>query len=619
MTAPPSARRTLDFFAAQARARRNTGVLVLLFVLAWLLTIVLADVGLSLAAGVDPVLFLPTVAAAVTLIVVGGSAFHGVRLAAGGGDAVARMLGGRAVDRQTSDPDERRLVNVVEEMAIASGLPVPRLYVLDGESGLNAFAAGFTPERSVVAVTQGALRGLDRDELQGVVAHEPSHVLNADTRLSTRLIAMVGGLTVLALVGRILLRGSSSGRGDGKGRGIAVGAGLSLLVAGSIGAFFGRLIRLAVSRQREFLADAAAVQFTRNPGGLARALEKIGKQGSRLSTPEALEASHLFFAEGVGGFLSSLMATHPPIEERIRRITQGEQGVRAPAPRVPMATVSVLPGTGISAVAAAAAASVGNPGPEHVQRASHLLAGLSPGLTRLAREPFGARAVACALLLDPDRAVREQQLRAVVHEPAAAAEIRAVAPEVDGLDSAGRLALLDLALPALDHLSPEQAGKLFGYLCAISLVDAPPAMFRWTVQRVIERRLAPLLGDRRTAPIRVWILEEVQVECLELLTALAWAGDPDPDRAQRALQAGLRALGVASAWHLLPPGRVDALRLDKVLLRLDQTSPELKGRILSASAACAIADERVIPEEGGIVRAVAASLGCPVPPLPVPA
>src|SRR5512137_911608 len=374
MPAPPPARRTLDFFDAQARARRNTGVLVLLFVLAWLLTIVLADVLLSFAVGGDPVFLLPTVALVVTLIVLGGSAFHGVRLAGGGGDAVATMLGGRKVDRQTSDPDERRLVHVVEEMAIASGLPVPRLYVLDGEPGMNAFAAGFSPERSIVAVTRGALQGLDRDELQGVVAHELSHVLNSDTRLNTRLMALVGGLTVLALVGRIALRGDS-GRGDGKGRGIALGIGLSLLVAGSIGAFFGRLIRLAVSRQREFLADAASVQFTRNPSGLARALEKIGKQGSRLSTPEALEASHLFFAEGVGGFLSSLMATHPPIEERIRRITQGEPlspGRARPSSPVPMATVSVLPGTGISAVAAAAAASVGRPGPEHVKRAVDL-------------------------------------------------------------------------------------------------------------------------------------------------------------------------------------------------------------------------------------------------------
>jgi Zn-dependent protease with chaperone function len=607
MPAPPAARRTLDFFDAQTRARRNTGVLVVLFAAAWLLTILLADVGLSLAIGTDPVsIFLP-VAGTVTLVVLGGSAFHGMRLAAGGGDAVARMLGGRAVDRQTRDPAERRLVNVVEEMAIASGLPVPRLYVLDGEAGMNAFAAGFSPERSVVAVTRGALDGLDRDELQGVVAHELSHVLNADTRLSTRLMAMVGGLTVLTLVGRILLR-SDTGRGSGKGRGAGiVGVGLALVVAGSIGAFFGRLIRLAVSRQREFLADAAAVQFTRNPGGLARALGKIGQQGSRLSTPEAAEASHLFFAEGVGDFLSSLMATHPPLEERIRRITQGET---SPAPRV-----VALPTTAVSPLAASAAASVGHPGPEHVRRAEGLLAGLSPALTGMAREPFGARAVASALLLDRDAAVRDRQLAVFRHDPGADGSIRAVAPEVDGLDSARRLALLDLALPALDHLSAAQAGELARDLAAVGAEASRPAPFEWAVQRVVQRRLAPLLGARRAVPVRVWTLEEVQVECLELLTAVAWAGDPDPVAAQRALAAGLVSLGAPAEWRLLPPGRVDAHRLDKVLARLDEAAPELKSRILQACAACALADQRVVPAEGGIVRAVAASLGCPVPPL----
>jgi hypothetical protein len=250
-----------------------------------------------------------------------------------------------------------------------------------------------------------------------------------------------------------------------------------------------------------------------------------------------------------------------------------------------------------------------------VKRAVDLLAGLSPTLTRMAREPYGARGVACALLLDPDPAVRKRQLGAFERDPAASSELRALASEVEGLDSSACLALLDLALPALDHLSPGQAEKLSQDLDAIAGAAPIPSMFRWAMQRVVERRLAPLLGGRRSTPIRIWTLEEVQVECLELLTALAWAGEPEPVRAQRALQAGVLSLGVQSAWHLLPPDRVDANRLDKVLTRLDEAAPQLKARILSACAACALADERVNPAEGGIVRAVAASLGCPVPPL----
>lgn len=613
MPAPLPARRTLDFFAAQTRARRNTGVLVLLFALAWMATILVADAGFALALSLDPVALLLPMTAGVTLVVLAGSAYHAVRLAAGGGDAVARMLGGRAIDRQTSDPAERRLVNVAEEMAIASGLPVPRLYVLDGEPGMNAFAAGFTPERSVVAVTRGALDGLDRDELQGVVAHELSHVLNADTRLSTRLMAMVGGLTVLALLGRILLRGGD-GRGKGRG-GVVLGAGLSLLVAGSIGAFFGRLIRLAVSRQREFLADAAAVQFTRNPGGLASALGKIERQGSRLSSPQALEASHLFFAEGVGGLLSSWMATHPPVAERIRRITQGEPGTRPAEARPNDRSAPARAGDALPAAVLAAAATVGHPGPEHIQRAGVILATLPPVLVERAREPLGARGVACTLLLDGDPGIRERQLLALERDPAVAAGIRPIASGVAGLDPAARLALLDLALPALDHLSPGQAGELVRDLAAVASLQARPELFRWALRRVIERRLAPLLGGRRSAPVRAWTLEEVQVECLELLSALSWAGAADPAGAQRALETGLVTLGVPASWRLLPRDRVDADRLDRVLARLDEAAPQLKQRILTACAACALADRQVVPGEGGIVRAVAASLGCPVPPL----
>ena len=606
--APPP-RRTLDFFGAQTRARRNTGVLVVSFVLAWLLTIALVDVGLAAVLGGDPALLLLPVAAGVSLVVLLGSAFHAMRLAAGGGDAVARMLGGRAVDRETKDPAERRLVNVVEEMSIAAGLPVPRLYVLDREPGINAFAAGFTPERSVVAVTRGALQELDRDELQGVMAHELSHVLNADTRLSTRLMAMVGGLTVLALLGRMLLRVDGD-RGDGRGRAVALGAGLCLMVAGSVGAFFGRVIRLAVSRQREFLADAAAVQFTRNPEGLASALAKIARQGSKLSSPQAVEASHLFFADGLGDFLSSLLATHPPVEERIRRLApQGTFPVEGRSP-----PGGIPPRPPVEEPAAAAVASVGRPGPQDVARAGDLLARLPAVATRAAREPSGARALACALLLDRDEPIRARQLVPLERDAAVLAEVRRLAPEAGVVAQEDRMALLDLALPALDHLSPPQAAALAEDLSAIAAAGRA-TVFEWALQRIVRRRLAPLLGGRPSTPERARTLEEVQVECLEILSTLAWAGQREPALAQKALEAGLRPLGVSEPWRLLPPGRMDAAGLDAALARLDEAAPPLKARILSACTACTLADGRVLPTEDEIVRAVAASLGCPMPPL----
>jgi len=618
--ATPVARGTFDFFGAQARARQKTGVLVVSFALAWLATIAIADVGLSLVLRVSPAPLLLPVAALVSLVVLLGSGYQALRLAAGGGDAVARMLGGRLVDRATKDPAELRLVHVLEEMAIASGLPVPRLYVLDGEQGINAFAAGFSPERSVVAVTHGALVALDRDELQGVVAHELSHVLNADTRLSTRLMALVGGLTVLALVGRILLR-AGGGRGSDRGRGGAVAMGLCLLVAGSIGAFFGRLIRLAVSRQRELLADAAAVQFTRNPDGLARALTKIARQGSKLASPHAVEASHVFFADGVGDFLSGILATHPPIEERIRLLApQGVSGgtARAPAPGEAAAPPSIREAPRAAPAAAglgaAALAAVGRPSPEHVAAAGDQLAALPASAVAAAREPFGARALTCALFLDGSEENRARQLAALERDPAVAGEVRRLAGDVSAVAPQDRLALLSLSLAALDHLSPAQAGALAEDLAALSAKSERHTVFEWAAQRIVRRRLAPLLGGRPSPPVRARAVEDVEVECLELLSALAWAGQRDPAAAQLALEAGVRALGVRGSWRLLPLGRVDARRLDQALSRLDEGSPPLKARILSACAACALADGRVTATEAEMVRAVAASLGCPVPP-----
>ena len=225
------------------------------------------------------------------------------------------MLGGRLVNPAQPDPDERKLLNVVEEMAIASGIPVPQVYVLPEEKGINAFAAGHSTSDAVVAVTQGALRLLTRDELQGVIGHEFSHILNGDMRLNLRLMGLIFGILCLAVIGRVLLHV----RGGGKDKNPLPLLGLVLVLMGWVGVFFGRLIQAAVSRQREFLADASAVQFTRNPAGLAGALKKIGglSYGSKLKNAHAGEASHMFFGNGMGGSFLGLMETHPPLAERI--------------------------------------------------------------------------------------------------------------------------------------------------------------------------------------------------------------------------------------------------------------------------------------------------------------
>ncbi len=340
----------MDFFQSQDAARKKTKFLVVYFVVA-VIGIIIAIYSLLfpvLKYGEQkgrqggsvydtrpiqqlrrPGFFQPDwflmVAAGVSGVILLGSGYKTLLLSCGG-DAVARSIGGRRVDPNTGDADERKLINVIEEMAIASGIPVPEVYVMDEEPGINAFAAGKTFSDAAIGVSRGAMKLLNRDELQGVIAHEFSHILNGDMKLNLRLIGVLHGILVLAIIGRVILRSAAySGRSsrDDRGAGaIFMILGLGLLVIGYIGVFFGHLIKSAVSRQREFLADASAVQFTRNPDGIGGALKKIGglSYGSQLLSAHAEEVSHMTFGNSLpSGFMQSL-ATHPPLADRIKAI-----------------------------------------------------------------------------------------------------------------------------------------------------------------------------------------------------------------------------------------------------------------------------------------------------------
>ncbi|MEM7385873.1 MAG: M48 family metallopeptidase, partial [Verrucomicrobiota bacterium] len=336
----------MDFFESQDQARRKSRWLILYFLLAIagiVGSVYLAAIGVShfvLKSGsfqlwqADTFLWVTVVT---VIVIFGGSGFKTLQLS-GGGSVVALDLGGRRVDTDTTDTYERRLLNVVEEMAIASGVPVPDVYVLEREEGINAFAAGKTSSDAVVGVTRGCMTLLSRDELQAVVAHEFSHILNGDMRLNLRLIGLLHGILIVSILGQILMRvmgearWTSSSRDDrGGGAALFLGLlvfGLALWAIGAIGVFFGRMIKSAVSRQREFLADASAVQFTRNPDGMTGALKKIGahSQHGLLKNPRAEEASHLFFSTGITNRLSAALATHPPLETRIERIDPSWDG-----------------------------------------------------------------------------------------------------------------------------------------------------------------------------------------------------------------------------------------------------------------------------------------------------
>ncbi|MFO7604424.1 MAG: M48 family metallopeptidase, partial [Gammaproteobacteria bacterium] len=323
----------MNFFEAQDQARRHTGWLVLLFALAVAGLIVLTNLLLLVVLSYTQTghfAFTPTllqdqfqwdvflgVAVVIITLVFLGSLYKTLSLS-GGGSQVAEMLGGRLVSRDTRDPAEQRLLNVVEEIAIAAGITVPPVYLLD-ESGINAFAAGTTPNSAVIGITQGALDAFSREELQGVIAHEFSHIFNGDMRLNIRLIGVLHGILLLGMLGYFMLRSSRYVRSSNNRAGAAIVAimalGVGLVVLGYIGHFFGQMIKAMVGRQREYLADASAVQFTRDKQGIAGALKKIGgaSHGSLLDTPAAAEYSHAYFSQGVRGFMQSLFATHPPL------------------------------------------------------------------------------------------------------------------------------------------------------------------------------------------------------------------------------------------------------------------------------------------------------------------
>jgi Zn-dependent protease with chaperone function len=637
----------VDFFEAQEAARKRTTLLVVLFAAAVLAIVaviyVVAHVGLgSAAAPFDPVL-LAQVALGVGLVIAGGSAVRTASLRRGG-PAVAELLGARRVATDTTDADERRLLNVVEEMALASGTPIPAVYVLDREDGINAFAAGYTLHDAAVAVTRGGLQTLTRDELQGVIAHEFSHILNGDMRLNIRLIGLLYGILLLAVIGRgIVYMGPRGGgrRGDrGGGAAWILLLGFALLLVGYIGVFFGRLIQAAVSRQREYLADSAAVEFTRNPDGLAGALKKIGAatSGSRIRDHHADELSHLFFASGVRSALGGVLATHPPLAERIRRlqpdwggdfeeVEAAGRGARRGADHAAAAaahgfegTVGLAPPTagGAADPAATAApllASVGAPTAEHLRYAERLLRDLPRELYEAAHQPQAAKALVLALLLPEDNREARALVAAEVPEHLAS-RVLELLPLVRGRGPDARLPLLDLALPALQSLTPEEADRLRSAVERLVGADGQVRLFEFALTHTLARRLGGPDADERRGR-RIGSLVSLREETALLLSAIAWAGHPGDERAAHAaFEAGARILA-PEVGRLGLRGRA-ALALGPLDAALDgfsHASGPVRRQLLEACATVAGHDRRLAAAEVELLRAIAEALDCPVPPV----
>ncbi len=671
-----------NFFTQQDQARSATTRLVVLFTLA-VLGIIAAVYGVVLLGFVvvEPDHVLASnlwwmngkalfIAACIVLPTVVLGSWLKIRELSDGGASVALSLGGRLIDPGSRNPLDRRLLNVVEEMAIASGTPVPMVFVLDRETGINAFAAGYSERDAAIAVTRGALDVLSREQLQGVVAHEFSHILNGDMRLNIRLVGLLHGILVIGATGLWVLKlglGVGSGRrrerfSNDRGGAIPIAvAGLLLAIVGYIGVFFGRLIQAAVSRQREYLADASAVQFTRNPNGLAGALQAIGGHGvhAAIHARGAQEMSHLFFGDITPRRWFSWMATHPPLTERIRRLDPTFDGTFPAVTADQAARIDDIPSPVTSAVAAGYDVVFGHMRRPDVQltpftpvdprarkvdvgtvvdiRPSEvvpLVGTLSPGTAEFgatmiaaipdvvraaAREPVGAIATVYALVADDDVVVREVQLEALrgATHPAILRELGRLLPHVHAMPHYARLPLAELCVPSLRSLSPEQAAQFGRELAALVQADDRITLFEFLLQRSVRRWVIDVESPAQATRVEFLALRPLLPDIAVLLSSLAWSGHGAEGDADRAFAAGRDTWRGSSrdALHLLPPQSCGTNTLDDALGRLGRAAPVIKQRVIDAGARVVLADATVTLEEYELLRVVADSLSCPLPPL----
>jgi Zn-dependent protease with chaperone function len=646
----------MNFFEHQERARRKTGLLVVLFVLA----VAAIIVGVNLAVGLSMGLLdtgwealhrqtgLLVMISLGTLALIGGATAFRVASLSSGGSAVAIAMDGIPVMPDTGDPQLRQLRNVVEEIALAAGVPTPQIFVMEKEAGINAFAAGYAPTDAVVAVTRGLLDHLTRDELQGVIAHEFSHIVNGDIRLNIRLMGVLFGILVIGVIGRLLLYG---GRGSRNRGGIAL-LGVALFILGYIGVFFGRLIKSAVSRQREYLADAAAVQFTRQPTGIAGALKKIAalSSGSRLQTAESEEVSHMLFANGLRSLIG-LLATHPPLFDRIRAIEPGfrseeidhlrkklawQRGKMAAAPQAAgtsadrsspshglpggLGGLGRIPGLGggpipQAVLTQAVLADLEQPDAARLAQAGALRDAMPQALYNAAHDSEAVVPLLLSLLLGDDAAMYRKHLEYLGGQIStmAMARLEALAPAARKLDPALRLPLMDLALPALRRRTPESLEALLPLVATLIKMDGRVTVFEYAMGRLLAIHVADILNPRRARPGGRVRLKERTDAVVDLFSVLAMHGHDDADAARAAFATGIATLYSPQHAPAYRPPHNWIKTLDAALGPLDALALPVKQDLIQGVVATIAHDGVVTVEEAELLRAVCGCLHVPLP------
>ena len=613
----------MNFFDHQDTARQRTGLLVFLFSLAVVtITGLVSVLSIGIYYGVTGEHFDQETAltyvllcfAGVLLVVTISSMVRLSALTSNGGRGVAESIGGKLISSNTLDAKHRQLLNVVEEMAIASGIPVPPVYVMQEERGINAFAAGMSIDDAVIGVTQGALDSFTRDELQGVIAHEFSHILNGDMRLNTRLIGVLFGITCIAHFGHLVLdnthhtsRVSRSSSDSDKGFAVIMLIAIICLVLGWIGTLFGSMIKAAISRQREFLADASAVQFTRNDQGIAGALKKIGSHmaGSSLNTKASDEMSHMMFGQSKLSGFSGLFATHPPLEERIRRIEPGWDGSFSQSSHRPTTSFE---NDNVSGFTSGTSTQPEKPTTAELSEVGQQLLNQLPSeLVDIAREPYSARFIAFALIFDGSELQREMIKSHIPNVSQAQ-----LLPWLDyDLPLHLRFPLLELSIPALKSLSEGQKNRLCQVLRELSQTDDHYSLAEWCVINLLEKQLLESYGCTK----QIQSLKQLKESVFWLLRELAWVSHSQPEDAQRAFSSALTCLGFNDA-ELQPANKNWGLNRAALELLL-QLKPKSRRLFVKACRLAIESDGKVTVAEGELYRVIACFLEVPEPPLTV--
>jgi Zn-dependent protease with chaperone function len=648
----------MNFFQAQDDARRKTWQLALLFGAAVVCLIVLTNLlvaGVYLYTGnyaqprpmniVELLSALPMETwifiSAGVIGMIGVASLYKYLVVRGGGRTIAESLGGRLLTHDTADGPSKRLLNVVEEMAIASGVPVPPVYLIP-EPSINAFAAGFGPDDAIIGINEGTVNHLSRDELQGVIAHEFSHILHGDVSINLRLIAILHGILFLGMIGYGILRGfGGRGRRDNNGAPI-LALGIGLLVIGYAGTFFGNLIKSAVSRQREYLADAASVQFTRNPTGISGALKKIGglAEGSLIERPAASEASHMFFGQVKPLFLSSLMSTHPPLDKRILAVDPGWNGeypmIFSDQP-APADAEQPLPETAsgfagdfrdsmrvevsnihVDASPTEVVDRVGALDEQGLVAAQIMIASTDPMLKEAAHDPWSARGLIYAILLDDEAELRDRQFAHLQQEAESGvpAYTEKLVRPLGEMDPPRRLALVEMAMPALKALSKPQYERFTANVVALIKTDRRITLPEWVLHRLLVKELKPHFEGVTRTRHRYGKLTVVKSQTATLLSTVARFGHDDEAARQAAFDAGVDSLGLGEQHRLEFESEEDEnfSRLNGALKDLRLLKPLAKPRLIKACAATALADSHVSGTEGALLQGLAAALDCPLPP-----